>query len=122
MTMTYLYLIMRKKKKVIVRIDEYSYGERELTQLIRRKMITKETRNKKKYTRKEKHKGTDDNSEPFLFYPSYNTLVSLLNNVSTPAFSSIGLRLLMSTCFPLNLIKTLSGLEKSNTSNILSSG
>lgn len=33
-----------------------TYGERELAQLIRRKMITREVKNKKKYTRKLKHK------------------------------------------------------------------
>lgn len=33
-----------------------TWGERELSQLIRRRMITRETKNKKKYTRKTKHK------------------------------------------------------------------
>lgn len=42
--------------KRIVNIDGQTYGERELAQIIRRKMITKECKNKTKYTRKEKHK------------------------------------------------------------------
>lgn len=37
-------------------IDGMRYGDRELAQLIRRKMITKVTKNKVKYTRKIKHK------------------------------------------------------------------
>lgn len=36
------------------------YSERELSQLIRRKMITKEFRNKKKYQRHLKHKKSWD--------------------------------------------------------------
>lgn len=38
-----------------VKIDGMTWGERELSQIIRRKMITREVRNKKKYTRKIKH-------------------------------------------------------------------
>ena len=45
---------MRNKKKVS--FDGMSWGERELAQILRRKMMTKETKNKKKYTRKQKHK------------------------------------------------------------------
>lgn len=45
---------MSKERNII--IDGMSYGERELTQLIRRKMMTQEVKNKKKYTRKTKHK------------------------------------------------------------------
>lgn len=37
------------------------YKERELTQLIRRRMITRETKNIKKYTRKQKHKNYECN-------------------------------------------------------------
>lgn len=44
-----------KTDKTIV-VDGMTYGERELAQLIRRKMITKEVKDKTKYTRKEKHK------------------------------------------------------------------
>ena len=44
-----------KSSRTIV-IDGLSWGERELSQLIRRRMLTKETKNKKKYTRKTKHK------------------------------------------------------------------
>lgn len=33
-----------------------AYGERELAQLIRRRMITRSLKNKKKYNRKNKHK------------------------------------------------------------------
>ena len=50
-----------------IKIGENSYNERELAQIIRRKMMTKSERNKKKYTRKIKHKGTDGKSEPFYF-------------------------------------------------------
>jgi hypothetical protein len=46
---------MNKNCKII-NIDGMTYGERELAQLIRRKMITREVKNKKKYTRKLKHK------------------------------------------------------------------
>ena len=45
---------MSKERNIM--IDGMSYGERELAQLIRRKMITQEVKNKKKYTRKTKHK------------------------------------------------------------------
>lgn len=38
-----------------IKFDGLSWGERELSQLIRRRMLTKETKNKKKYTRKTKH-------------------------------------------------------------------
>ena len=44
--------------KRTVNIDGQTYGERELAQLIRRKMITREVKDKTKYTRKEKHKQT----------------------------------------------------------------
>lgn len=43
-----------EKKEII--IDGMSYGERELAQLIRRKMITRTVKDKTKYTRKLKHK------------------------------------------------------------------
>ena len=46
---------MKTNEKDIV-IDGMRYGERELAQLIRRKMMTQDVRNKKKYTRKEKHR------------------------------------------------------------------
>jgi hypothetical protein len=48
---------MKTNEKDIV-IDGMRYGERELAQLIRRKMITRSVVNKKKYTRKEKHRKT----------------------------------------------------------------
>ena len=48
---------MKTDEKDIV-IDGMRYGERELAQLIRRKMMTQDVRNKKKYTRKEKHRKT----------------------------------------------------------------
>lgn len=46
---------MKTNEKEII-IDGMRYGERELAQLIRRKMMTQDVRNKKKYTRKEKHR------------------------------------------------------------------
>ena len=45
---------MKTKNEIV--IDGMRYGERELAQLIRRKMMTQDVRNKKKYTRKEKHR------------------------------------------------------------------
>lgn len=45
---------MKGKKQISV--DGQTYGERELAQLIRRKMITRSIKDKTKYTRKEKHK------------------------------------------------------------------
>ena len=48
---------MKTNEKEIV-IDGMRYGERELAQLIRRRMITRSVTNKKKYTRKEKHRKT----------------------------------------------------------------
>lgn len=45
-----------KKETNKIYIDGLSWTERELSQIIRRKMITKEERNKKLYTRKTKHK------------------------------------------------------------------
>lgn len=50
---------MKTNEKDIV-IDGMRYGERELAQLIRRRMITRSVANKKKYTRKDKHKKTWD--------------------------------------------------------------
>lgn len=49
---------MRKPKRSPREIgfDGMSWGERELSQIIRRRMLTKETKNKKKYSRKTKHK------------------------------------------------------------------
>lgn len=44
------------KEKNIINVDGMVYGERELAQLIRRRMITRTNRDKKKYTRKSKHK------------------------------------------------------------------
>lgn len=49
---------MSKERNII--IDGMSYGERELAQLIRRKMMTQEVKNKKKYTRKTKHRESWD--------------------------------------------------------------
>lgn len=46
------------KKKETITVDGQTYGERELAQLIRRRMITRSVANKKKYTRKEKHRKT----------------------------------------------------------------
>lgn len=42
--------------KAEVDIGGMKYGDRELSQLIRRRMITKAERNKTKYSRKIKHK------------------------------------------------------------------
>ena len=39
---------MKTKNEIV--IDGMRYGERELAQLIRRKMMTQDVRNKKKYT------------------------------------------------------------------------
>lgn len=49
---------MSKERNIIV--DGMSYGERELAQLIRRRMMTQEVKDKKKYTRKSKHKKSWD--------------------------------------------------------------
>ena len=53
-----LKIIKNMKTKDEIVIDGMRYGERELAQLIRRKMMTQDVRNKKKYTRKEKHRKT----------------------------------------------------------------
>jgi hypothetical protein len=42
--------------KKIVNVNGSTYGDRELSQLIRRKMISKIYKSKKDYTRKIKHK------------------------------------------------------------------
>lgn len=47
---------MSKNKRIIKFDDGQSWGERELSQILRRKMITKAEKNLKKYTRKKKHK------------------------------------------------------------------
>lgn len=50
---------MRKSgKSPCITFDGMTWGERELSRLIRRRMLTKEVRNKKKYTRKIKHNGS----------------------------------------------------------------
>lgn len=46
---------MEIRKKEIL-IDGMRYGERELAQLIRRRMLVQSIENKKKYNRKQKHK------------------------------------------------------------------
>lgn len=46
------------KKKETITVDGQTYGERELAQLIRRRMITRSIKDKTKYTRKEKHRKT----------------------------------------------------------------
>lgn len=48
---------MEKSNKIYIGV--YSYSERELSQIIRRKMITKSCKNKKKYDRK-KNKNSSD--------------------------------------------------------------
>lgn len=45
---------MVKDRTIIV--NGMRYGDRELSQLIRRHMLTRSVKNKKKYTRKIKHK------------------------------------------------------------------
>lgn len=45
-----------KKEKGIIDVDGMKYGDRELSQLIRRKMITQTMPDKTKYSRKLKHK------------------------------------------------------------------
>jgi hypothetical protein len=45
-----------KNEKRYINIDGMVYSERELAQLIRRKMLCQSLKNKKKYTRKSKHK------------------------------------------------------------------
>lgn len=44
-----------KSTKDKIKIGPYSYNDRELAQIIRRKMMTKSIKNKKKYNRKIKH-------------------------------------------------------------------
>lgn len=48
-----------EKLNKIIQIGVYTYSERELAQIIRRKMITKSCKNKKKYDRK-KNKNSFD--------------------------------------------------------------
>ena len=50
------------KNRNIITVDGMTYSERELAQLIRRKMITREVKNKKKYTRKLKHRNHENYS------------------------------------------------------------
>ena len=52
---------MKKKIKRTIETDSGIYSERELAQLIRRKMISKEHFDKTKYTRKIKHKKLEEN-------------------------------------------------------------
>ena len=47
---------MRKIKKMNIVTKYGTYGDRELSQLIRRNMITREHKDKTKYTRKNKHR------------------------------------------------------------------
>lgn len=69
---------MRSDSKTI-RIGEMSWNERELAQIIRRKMITQERRNKKKYRRKEKHKGARESSFYFCQRVDKNTFIIYIN-------------------------------------------
>lgn len=43
-------------EKKVINIEGMRYGDRELSQLIRRRMITRSIKDKTKYTRKLKHK------------------------------------------------------------------
>lgn len=43
-------------KNKIIKIGVYTYSERELAQIIRRKMMSKQFKNKKKYDRNENRK------------------------------------------------------------------
>ena len=52
---------MKKKKQKLVETSSGIYFERNLAQLIRRKMISKEHSDKTKYTRKIKHKNLNNN-------------------------------------------------------------
>ena len=52
---------MKKKKQKLIETNSGIYSERELAQLIRRKMITQEHLDKTKYTRKQKHKKLEEN-------------------------------------------------------------
>ena len=52
---------MKKKEQKLIETNSGIYSERELAQLIRRKMISKEHSNKTKYTRKIKHKKLEEN-------------------------------------------------------------
>lgn len=51
---------MKQKKKRLIETDFGTYSERNLAQLIRRKMISKEHADKTKYTRKAKHKKSEE--------------------------------------------------------------
>lgn len=51
---------MKQKKKSLIETDFGIYSERNLAQLIRRRMISKEHSNKTKYTRKIKHKKSEE--------------------------------------------------------------
>lgn len=52
---------MKKKKQKLIETNSGIYSERNLAQLIRRKMISKEHSDKTKYTRKIKHKNLNNN-------------------------------------------------------------
>ena len=52
---------MKKKKQKLIETNSGIYSERNLAQLIRRKMISKEHVDKTKYTRKVKHKNLNNN-------------------------------------------------------------
>ena len=56
---------MEKKKRKVV-TDFGTYEERNLAQLIRRRMMSKEYKDKTKYTRKLKHKKERGVKSPFL--------------------------------------------------------
>lgn len=58
--------IMATKKKKTINFDGMSWGERELAQIVRRKMITKSEKNQKKYSRKTKHPKNNDSWGSFL--------------------------------------------------------
>lgn len=74
---------MSKKKKNSqskISFDGMSWGERELAQILRRKMITRETKNKKKYSRKEQKKNLRseiNSSGDSFFYFCSNQLLKI---------------------------------------------
>lgn len=59
-----------KTKKKTVTIDGMTWNERELAQILRRKMITRGPESKKAYNRHSKHKGSSASKADDFFYYS----------------------------------------------------
>lgn len=64
--------------KNTVKIDQYTWNERELAQIIRRKMTTKSCKNKKKYSRTASKRGFRKETSLYFFFKFFSKKIEIL--------------------------------------------